>query len=621
MSGSSRVLSMVVLSVALLGPGLARAGDAPERVGKSEKKRFSGEITVTATGEAAPVDQVPAAATVIGREEMDDAQSESAADLLRRVPGVLVVRSGSEGGVTSLFTRGTNSNHTLVLFDGVRLNSPYFGGYDFSLLPTAGLQRLEVVRGPYSALWGADAVGGVVNLIPERGADGLAASLFAEGGEGSWARAEATASWGTETTDLFVSGFHREGEGGQPHSGFETDQWLLDLGYSWGRESRIALVGQDLSAELEIPFAGGVATPHRRQSSDQTLLALPLHLRMTDGWSLDFVVSHVERDLSFRDPDDPYGFTSSDTSADSDGVRLESRHRAGDHRLSWGGEWRGDTVDDASSFGVNLDGADVTTSSVFLQDQWAAASFLDVVAGVRWDDADEWGSQVSPRAGLLWRAAPGWQLVAAYGEAFRQPGVGELYFPFSGNPDLKAETSRSWEAGVRRRCPQSGLRWGLTVFRTELDDLIEFDYASFTFQNVAGADISGVELAGELEVARDLTGRLTLTWLDTEDDQGQELLRRPEWSGSLVLTGRVTEGLRADLVLRWVGSRDDIDPVSFERVAAGGFVTSDLALAWTMAPGVELTGRVLNLADRRYQEVLGYPAPRRRVVAGFRLRR
>jgi vitamin B12 transporter len=186
---------------------------------------------------------------------------------------------------------------------------------------------------------------------------------------------------------------------------------------------------------------------------------------------------------------------------------------------------------------------------------------------------------------------------------------------------LKAETSRSWEAGVRRRCPQSGLRWGLTVFRTELDDLIEFDYASFTFQNVAGADISGVELAGELEVARDLTGRLTLTWLDTEDDQGQELLRRPEWSGSLVLTGRVTEGLRADLVLRWVGSRDDIDPVSFERVAAGGFVTSDLALAWTMAPGVELTGRVLNLADRRYQEVLGYPAPRRRVVAGFRLRR
>ena len=137
---------------------------------------FADDITVTATGVATQAVEVPMPTTVITKQEMEDAQTENVAELLKRVPGLTVMRSGDEGKVASVFTRGTESDQTLVLFDGVRLNSPYVGGYDLGLLTTSGFERVEVARGPYSALWGADAIGGVINMIPRTGLGGFSAS-------------------------------------------------------------------------------------------------------------------------------------------------------------------------------------------------------------------------------------------------------------------------------------------------------------------------------------------------------------------------------------------------------------------------------------------------------------
>ncbi len=622
MARCARFLSILSLITVLASGVPAAAGSTALAKHEGKKKeasaRFSGEVTVTATGEATDPGELPVPVTVIDREAMDDAGSDTVADLLRRVPGVTVMRSGAEGSVTSVFTRGTNSNHTLVLFDGVRLNSPYFGGYDFSQLVTAGLDRVEVVRGPYSALWGADAVGGVVNVIPARGRDGLGAGVTLEGGEDSWVRAEGQVSWGDDHTEVFLSGFHREADQGLPNSDFSTDQWLLDAGYSWGRGNRLGLVVQDLSADVEIPFNGPTVTPQRRQSSDQTVYAVPVRLALAPRWDLEIVASHTDREFSFRDPDDPWGFTASDTGADTDALRLASHHHLGSNDLSWGLEWRGDTVDDRSVFGANLDDADTDVGSVFVQDVWSPSGAVTVIAGLRWDDADEWGSELSPRVAALWRFAEGWRLEAGYGEAFRQPSVGELYFPYSGNPELDAETSSSWELGIVRSCSRYAIDWRLSVFDTSLDDMIQFDYASYRFANVGHADITGAEAGFQKRFGADLALDAAVTWLDTEDEAGNELLRRPEWSGSLSLTGRFFGPLRGDVVLRYVGARDDIDPASYERVRTGGFATADLALRWAVLESLDLTLRVVNLADRRYEEVLGYPAPGRRFLAGLR---
>ncbi len=602
------VFAVAVLVCVLFAPGAPAS--APQSV-------FENEITVTATGSEDAVDDVPVAVTVIGREEIDDSQEESVADLLRRVPGVTIIRSGDEGTAMSTFVRGTESDHALALFDGVRLNSPYFAGYDWSLLPTTGIDRIEIVRGPFSALWGADAIGGAVNVVPARAHDGLNASLVAEGGEDSWGRFEGAIGWAGSGFDIYASGFDRQGEGTLDNSDFENSQMLVDTGYSWAEGSRVALLVQGLDSEIGIPFADPVTlTPNRRQEADQLLIAVPLRFRVSDRWNLELVASQVERELSYSDPDDPWGFTWSETAADTVQARLASRHQLGDHGLTWGAEWREDEVSNESTYGVNLDGDTSTVSSLFVQDFWRLDDSFRLIAGARWDDADEWGSEVSPRISLGWDVTSAVELRASYGKAFRQPSVAELYYPFSGNPDLEAEQSDSFELGVVGFIGATRLQANL--FSTEVDDLIDFDYVTYAYANVAEAEMQGLEVAWDAPLFDDLMSLLQITWLDTEDDRGEELLRRPEWGGSWTLTGALWGTLRGDLALIWVGSRPDIDPITFETFRLGSHVTGNLSLSFEILQGLDVTLRAQNLADKDYQEVAGYPAPGRRFTGGLR---
>ena len=582
---------------------------------------FSGEVTVTATGVPTEVEEAPTAVTVITRKEMDDAQSETVADLLRRVPGMTVMRSGNEGKVTSVFTRGTNSNQTLVLLDGVRLNSPYFGGFDWSRLSSAGLRQVEVARGPYSALWGADAVGGVINLLPRRGQDGWDGRFLGEGGGDGWKRLEADIGWGGRSFDFYLSGSDRQGDGETANSDFETRQLLLTAGWNWGRGSRLGVLVQNLENETGIPFATpGAPTPARRQKSEQTLVAVPFSLHASDSWTLELTAAAVDGEFNFSDPDDPF-FTFSHTDTTSAQLRLASHHNLGGHSLSWGAEWREDEVDDASNFGTNLDGASTQVKSFFAQDAWRLSSKLRLLVGARWDDADDWGSEVSPRVDLGWRLSDTLELRAGYGKAFRPPSLGELHFPFSGNPALEPETSKSSELGLAYTAKTGSSRWQVTAFATELDNLIEFDFLTYTNQNIASAEIRGAEVGWERSLGKRTSSFIQLTYLDTEDDAGQPLLRRPEWSGSWTIHGAFSEYLSGDFTLIWVGDRDDVDPISFARSEADDYVTANLALAYSLWEGVEATLRVLNVADKAYEEVLGYPAPGRRFLFGIRLGR
>jgi len=609
---------MAVLLCALTTSAAAQTTN--QQQSRQPAKVFRSEITVTATGVETEADEVPVPTTVISRQDMDDAQVENVAELLRRVPGITVMRSGDEGKVTSVFTRGTESDHTLVLFDGVRLNSPYFGGYDWSTLSTAGLERVEVARGPYSALWGADAVGGVVNVIPQRGHQGFGFNLFAEGGQQGWQRYEGDLVFGGKHLGIYASGLYRTGDGELENEDFKTEQGLLDVGWSWDNGSRLAVVYQNVDTETGIPFIDPLTpSPNRRQRAEQQLLAVPLRFAIVESWSLELTGSKVERRFEFEDPDDPYFYTESETLADTTEIRLASHHDFGDHRLTWGAEWREDEVTDSSVFGVNLHEQTVETTSGFLQSVIEASDRLSMIVGARWDSTGEWGSKVSPRVHLGWTMSPTVTLRAGYGQAFRAPSLGELYFPYTGNPELQPEESASFELDLVYIPLNNRSRWQLNLFSTDLDNLIMFDFASYTNQNIASAEIRGVELAIESELTEVSHQLLQLTYLDTRDDAGLTLLRRPEWSGSYTLGGLLLEALRGDFTVLYMGSRADVDPVTFQRTQVDGFFTFQLSLAWMMSESFELTARALNLTDQDYQEVLGYPAPGRRIMVGFRL--
>ncbi len=581
---------------------------------------FKEEITVTATGEATDTQDVPVPTTVISRVEMDDAQMDEVSDVLRRVPGMTIMRSGNEGKVTSAFTRGTNSTQTLVLFDGVRLNSPSFGGYDLSLLTTAGLERVEVARGPYSALWGADAIGGVINAIPMIGHPGFEGTIFGEGGESGWRRFEGDLNFGTDHFNVYLSGLHREGEGALENDDFETQQGLLNVGWNWTNGSRLSVVAQNVESNTGIPFVTpDVPTPERRQNAEQQMIAVPFRWTLNKKWTLQLVASEVTRTFEFSDPEDPWGLTESTTNADTRDARLASNHLIGAHTFTWGGEWREDDVTEISNLGETLDGVTDEVVSAFLQDVWQAGDKVRLILGVRYDDTETWGSEVSPRAHLGWKLSSFTELRVGYGRAFRQPSLGELYFPLSGNPDLEPETSNSWEIDVVMTPKDGRNRWQINYFNTDLDNLIEFDFANYTNENIGSATIQGVELVMNTALTQDFYQLVQATWLDTEDDQGQQLLRRPEWSGAYTLTGSFWDRVRGDLTVIYTGARWDVDPTTFERVEIGGFATVDLSIAWRMYKELEITARAMNLLDRDYQAVNGYTMPGRRFIGGLRL--
>jgi vitamin B12 transporter len=584
-----------------------------------EKKDFGSEITVTATGIESAVDDVPVATTVITRKQMDDAQSAEVTELLRRVPGLSVAQSGDTGSVTSVFTRGTNSNHTLVLFEGVRLNSPYFGGYDWSLPTTTAIERVEVARGPYSALWGSDAVGGVINIIPQRRSGGFGGRILAEGGQENWQRYEATAGFGSAHFDIQASGYRLSSDGSLENGDVTGQQGLLTTGFSWGADSRIGFVYQDLQSEIGIPFVTPDSpTPDRRQDTAQRLMAVPLRWTLAKWWKLEVVASRTEREIDFTDPDDPWGYVYSTTEADTDQARLANHHTLGRHTISWGGEWREDTVTDINPFGTALDNVIESTVGAFVQDNWQVNRKFRLLFGVRWDDTDSWGSRTSGRLDFGWRLADTIELRGGYGQAYRAPALGELYGPFGGNPDLEPETSNSGELGVVYTPLGGHSRWQLNIFTTDIDNLIEYDFTSMENRNIGEARINGAEFVWEQGAFEILRWYLQATYLSTDDGDGESLLRRPQYSLAWTLNGDIGENWSGDTTIRWVSSRDDVDPLTYERVENDSYYTVNISVAWQPWSTLAVTGRVLNVFDESYQEVAGYPAPGRRFTAGLR---
>jgi vitamin B12 transporter len=602
----------------LLGAPPAAAQVLPQQPPPLEPA-VGAEITVTATGTESSVSQVPVATTVITRKQMDDSQAESVTALLRRVPGVFVAQSGDAGSLTSVFTRGTNSNHTLVLFEGVRLNSPYYGGYDWSLPTTTALERIEVARGPYSALWGADAVGGVINLIPYREKEKLGGRLLAEGGENSWQRYEVSAGYASNKFDVLVSGYRRSSNGYLENGDFEGRQGLTNLGFSWGQGSRIGFVYQNLQNNIGIPFVTPEEpTPNRRQDTKQELAAIPLKWQIGAKWNLEVVASRVKRSFDFEDPDDPWGYTNGNTQADTDQARLASHHTLGGHTASWGAEWREDRVTETNTFGVSLDGVSDRYLSAFAQDNWRIGTKFRFLFGLRWDDNDDWGSKITGRVDFSWRLADTFELRGGYGQAYRAPSLGELYAPIGGNPVLTPEASNSSELGVVYTPLNGHSRWQLNFFTTDIDDLIEFDFVDYQNINIGKARIKGAEFVWEQGALDVIRWYLQASYLNAESEDGLTLLRRPQWSASWTLNGDIGKGWSGDVTVLWVDARDDVDPVSFERAEAKAYATVNLSIAWEAWQRITITARALNILDADYQEVLGYPAPGRRIMGGVR---
>lgn len=582
------------------------------------------EIVVTASALPETVESTPAAVTVITREDIDRRSARDIADVLREVPGVTVSRTGSAGKATSLFTRGAGSTHTMVLWNGIEIDNPYFAGYDWGRFSTVGVEQVEVVRGPYSALYGSDAVAGVVNILTAPKKTGLRGN-FETGGRGL--RNESVeGSWVGSAIQAGASYEHRSDDGLQRNDDFSQNsangfaRWSLTRTFSLGIAARHTTY--DLGVPLNLNADGTALVPsvNRRQTGSERQLSIPIE-QTIGRFGYEVTLAESRRRDDFNDPDDPYGYITGSTTSRARRARLSTHTATSFGTIVAGGEYERAVVDDMTNFGPNLEGDRRMEQSFFFEDrishELSSGSRLELSLGVRRDRFDTFGSQTSPRiAGALIVGSV--KVRGAFGEGFRAPSIGELYFPFSGNRDLRAEHSRSGELGF----DYASTTWGTlsaTLFRGQYRDLITFDNKSYAFANIGRATTQGIELGWQHESPAGSYSSVSYTFLPTaEDGTGARLARRPKSSGSITVGAR-SGNLDSSVTLVHAGAREDVLPVyPFSPAPNKAYTTIDASIQWRLGRIIPY-GKLENLTNRQYEEVLGYRSPGRRAIFGVRL--
>ena len=585
-------------------------------------------VVVTGTALPRSPETSLAAVTVLPASDFERLRLSTLPEALRQVPGLHIDQTGARGGLSSAYIRGGDPNFTQVLVDGIPLNDPLNprgGSVDLSLLDLIDAERIEVVRGPLSHRYGADALSGAINLItqPEPGTGGLQVS--AEGGRFGYVRA-AGRGHGPLTDDLsyaLAAALTRndaQGEGdryrlatlaGSTAWSPDEDRRLRLLVRSWDRQSHAFPEGSGGPR-----FARLRATEAR--ASQGLLTGLQWQQAGSDRWSYT-LAGDVYRSTEDLDSPGVAGRIPPNT-------RTTEFLRA---RLQWQqtftpwdalqlaagveGVWEDGQVHGALDQMVPLTFAQTRArGGVFVEAFWTPAAAWLVSAAVRVDVPERFGAEVSPRLSLGYTVPTiGTQLRAAWGQGFKLPSLFALADPLVGNPALRPEHSTGAEVGLSQPLWGRTFEVSATAFANRFDDLIDFSAEAFRLVNRSQVRTQGVEVG--LTWAPWRTGHVdaTLTYLDTDIRGSPEPLRnRPRWTGGIGVSWQgesLTVGARAT----WVGRRPDTDfliPPS-GRTAADGFVKVDTALSLRLSRQVRAFLAVDNLLGHAYEETLGFPAP------------
>ncbi|MEM8963141.1 MAG: TonB-dependent receptor [Acidobacteriota bacterium] len=579
------------------------------------------QLTVSAHRVPLPLGTVGSRVSVITRDEIERRKYATLAELLRTVPGVTVVRNAGPGTQTSVFLRGAASANTLVLIDGLRVNSSTSGTFDFGDLSTTNIERIEILRGPQSTLYGSEATGGVISIVTRRGGTEREARIRAEAGSDAWQRFDASLSGGQGVFDYSVAGSFLDTDGISAVGGIDAEadshrrsDASVRLGWKLGEAGRLDVTGRWLDSDLDIDgfgFFGPVDDPNAFQERDVTQAGASLEYAFAPRWTQRFSVGVVEEELLSDDPDNPFTFFLADTTTTR--AMTQSEFEIDQNHSLVGGyvlEEREAEIDGAfSSFD-----ADTQIESLYLQ--WLGRfDDVDLSLAVRSDSHDDFGDETTYRGTLSWLVATGARLHASAGSSFRAPSLNELFFPGFGNPDLDAETSFGWDLGIELIYLDDRLHVDVTYFAVDFTDLIGFD-SSFQAINIDEAESRGIELMVDYDATETLDLQFSHTWNETEDlSTGLQLARRPEhkttfaarWDAlddRLFVTGTVV--LIRDRVDTGGADLDD-----YERVDA----TLEYRLTTIVAPYV----RIENLFDQEYEEVNGFNTPGFRAYGGLEL--
>lgn len=572
------------------------------------------EILVTGTQHPVSADSLPAATTVYSREDIEELQFQDLPQLLNQSVGMDVVRNGGPGQNTSLFVRGTEADHILVLVDGIRVGSATAGAAAYQLIPIYQIERIEILRGPQSSLYGSEAIGGVLQIFTRKGAGPTNHGVQVEAGSFNTKKAGANINGESNGTHYNVSASYLDTDGFSAREpvlgpfGFSQpdddghDNTSINLRVGHETENGAELDAFILRAEGTTEFDGTF--------EDKTDF-----VQQVAGASVSFNPMAIWRSVlrvgESRDETDNFApngsFSSTFDTKRKQAYWINHVDIAKQGVLTLGADYLDDSVESTSMF------AETERDNVGIYAQYVGDyGAQQVTAAIRNDDNQAFGNEITGGVGWGYRWPNAIRIYLRAGSAFRAPTFNELYFPNFGNPNLQPETATSYEAGVEGQ--QQWGKWAVRLFRNNIDDLIvttlEPVTGLFAPENVEQARIDGIEV----EVAAVLAGwntSLAVTLLDPENRQtGAQLPRRAEESLSFNFTKQFNTFVVGGRVLAKGDRFDD----ALNTIPVDGYVVVDLLAEYLISPHLSVKALLGNLFDEDYQEVVTFNTPGRNVM-------
>ncbi len=546
-------------------------------------------LIVTATRTEIPLSDAIVPVTVITRQDIELSLASDLAELLRFEAGIDIGRSGGPGQATSVFLRGTDSNHTLVLIDGVRMNPGTIGGAAVQHIAPEIIERIEIVKGARSALFGTDAIGGVINIITRRGNDAYVESSVAAGS--------------FDTRSGYMSGGN-QGESGEFSI---TLDWLETDGYAPRIDSDIRRGYDNLSANFYAMRRFGESDIRVRhwqtegtveyldfflnpvdQDYRNATTAIELNSRISANGNSKLIVSYMQEDISQNQVED---FVESERIS----IDWQYSHELTHHTLTAG---LYAIEEDASSlsFGSGFE-EDTTVTAAFLQDQWSRNDHRGLIA-LRLTDHETFGRETTWNLEYAYEFNDAWTLSAGLGHAFRAPDATDRY-GFGGNPDLDPEHADEAQLGLRF-APGTRHSVDFELYANYIEDLIEFDLETFTLENTAKAEIRGAQLGYEYRGDAFVVRAEVVRQQADNGTTGERLLRRAEEMATLSYTQELGAH-RIGFALVASGDRQDFDGAELD-----GYVLANISGQIRIDDHWTLLARIENLFDTEYQTAADY---------------
>jgi vitamin B12 transporter len=616
-----------LLGLVLMAPLVAQAQE-PKRVDP---------VVVTATPVETPSEQLGASVSVVNGEDFQTYHYPTVDEALRSVPGVEIRRSGAYGKTSSVTIRGANANQVQVLVDGLRVKSPTLGQVDLSDISPDLIERIEVIRGPQSTLYGADAIGGVVNIITRKGRGGpFQATAQQEVGTHDTLVSRATVYGAWKILNYALSASHLESNGLLQNDETDTSAISARIGATLPWSSTLDFVFRYNKNDIGVPVKGVFPGPqpihpiinrNARSQSETTIFSLEGKTRPVEWWETRGRLARYENSAGFQDPVDPGVAFDFATFSQVNVERREAEWVNSFFIGKWstssvGLEHRRETGENRNTFRAVSE-----TQSVYFEQQLRFLERLFLTGGFRVEDSSVFGTTTTERGSLAFLIKEtGTRLRGSAGTGFRAPTFNDLFFPGFGNPDLQPEDSLSYDFGADQKLWNNRIRLGLTYFQNTFRNLIAcctpLPTAPFGGPfNVGRARSAGIEFTGEVDVLPNLVASLNYTYTDSENlATDRPLPREPRHRWNIGLTWEPISKLSLFTQVHLVSEQFE----QFGEVYNSGYTRVDIGGTWRILERMgwlqklELTARINNLLDEAYAEVRGFPALGINALVGLR---